>query len=118
MGINSTNKELFKHFPLKSYCTKNDSKNTFDRYYIIYHTLIMCFIFLFNYSLCYLIIKSHNFLSNSDYLQKKIKEEIIVQFLNVINKEVKNRVFMRDDRASNFAIFPKKLHLFGSSQQL
>ena len=26
MGVNSTNKEQFKYFPLRSYCTKNDSK--------------------------------------------------------------------------------------------
>ena len=31
MGVNS-NKEWFKYFPLRSYCTKNYSKNTFDCY--------------------------------------------------------------------------------------
>ena len=33
MGVNSTNKEWFKYFLLRSYCTKNDSKNTFDHYF-------------------------------------------------------------------------------------
>ena len=32
MGVNSTDKEWFKYFPFRSYCTKSDSKNTFDRY--------------------------------------------------------------------------------------
>ena len=35
MGIHSTNNELFQYFPLKSYFTKTDSKNTFDCYYNI-----------------------------------------------------------------------------------
>ena len=32
MGIHSTNNEWFQYFPLKSYFTKTDSKNTFDCY--------------------------------------------------------------------------------------
>ena len=34
MGVNSTNEEWFKYFRSRSYCTKNDSKNTFDCYCI------------------------------------------------------------------------------------
>ena len=32
MGIHSTNNEWFQYFPLKSYFTKTDSKNTFGCY--------------------------------------------------------------------------------------